>query len=130
MIPLSAIPWRKLRKTGSSAYVIFLDSSSLERALASTSKPRTSSEEPSGLAHYYAFYDSLRSPLDSVRALTDSFEVYEYEQAQKSKYRKEEAIVDADGFTLVTRGVAYGKRLEVVLTKIKAIGGAAQVRYS
>jgi ribosomal RNA-processing protein 7 len=118
LISLSATPWRKLRKTGSSAYVIFLDSSSLERALASTSKPRpwpTSSEKPSGLAHYYALYDSLRPPLDSVRAFADSsIEVYEYQQVkkkQKSKYRKGEAVVDADGFTLVTRGGAYGKTL-------------------
>ena len=118
LIPLPASRCRKLRKTGSSAYVIFLDSSSLERALASTSKPRawpTSSEEPSGLAHYRALYDSLRPPLDAVRAFADSsIEVYEYEQAkkkQKSKYRKGEAIVDADGFTLVTRGGAYGKTL-------------------
>ena len=118
LIHLPATPCRRLRKTGSSAYVIFLDSSSLERALASTSKPRTwptSSEEPSGLAHYRALYDSLRPPLDAVRAFADSsIEVYEYEQAkkkQKSKYRKGEAIVDADGFTLVTRGGAYGKTL-------------------
>ena len=41
-------------------------------------------------------------------------EVYEYnlaKQMQKSKYRKGEAIVDGDGFTLVTRGGAYGKTL-------------------
>ena len=118
LIPLPATSCRRLRKTGSSAYVIFLDSSSLERALASTSKPRTwptSPDEPSGLAHYRALYDSLRPPLDAVRAFADSaIEVYEYEQAkkkQKSKYRKGEAIVDADGFTLVTRGGAYGKTL-------------------
>ena len=52
LTPLSATPWRKLRKTASSAYVIFLDSPSIERALASTSTPRiwpTSSEEPSVL---------------------------------------------------------------------------------
>jgi len=117
VIPLPSTSLRKLRKTGSSAYVIFLDSSSLERALASTSKPRTwpTSEEPCGLAHYHAVYDSLRPPLDAVRSFADSsIEVYEYERAkkqQKSKYRKGEAIVDADGFTLVTRGGAYGKTL-------------------
>ena len=41
-------------------------------------------------------------------------ELYEYElqkTKQKSKYRKGEAIVDEDGFTLVTRGGAYGKTL-------------------
>ncbi|KAF9480187.1 hypothetical protein BDN70DRAFT_877942 [Pholiota conissans] len=118
VIPLPAQPLRHFRKTGSSAYVIFLDSSSLERALASTSKPRAwpkSSEEPSGLAHYRALYDSLRPPLDAVRAFADSsIELYEYELAkskQKSKYRKGEAVVDEDGFTLVTRGGAYGKTL-------------------
>lgn len=43
-----------------------------------------------------------------------SLEFYEYELAkkkQKSKYRKGEAIVDEDGFTLVTRGGAYGQTL-------------------
>ncbi|KAF8967418.1 ribosomal RNA-processing protein 7-domain-containing protein [Flammula alnicola] len=118
IIPLPSRPLRNFRKTGSSAYVIFLDSSSLDRALASTSKPRawpTSPEELYGLAHYRALYDSLRPPLDAVRAFADSsVEVHEYELAkskQKSKYRKGEAIVDEDGFTLVTRGGAYGKTL-------------------
>ncbi|PPQ78911.1 hypothetical protein CVT25_002371 [Psilocybe cyanescens] len=118
VIPLPSPTLRKFRKTGSSAYVIFLDSSSLDRALASTSKPRawpSSDEEPSGLSHYRALYDALRPPLDAVRAFADSsIEVYEYELAksrQKSKYRKGEAIVDDDGFTLVTRGGAYGKTL-------------------
>ncbi|PPQ70808.1 hypothetical protein CVT26_014052 [Gymnopilus dilepis] len=116
--PLPSQPLRKFHKTGFSAYVVFLDSSSLDRALASTSKPRAwtaSSEEPSGLAHYRALYDSLRPPLDAVQIFADStIEVYEYEQAkkrQKSKYHKGEAVVDEDGFTLVTRGGAYGKTL-------------------
>ncbi|KAH9482217.1 Ribosomal RNA-processing protein 7-like protein A [Psilocybe cubensis] len=118
VIPLPTRPLRKFRKTGSSAYVIFLDTSSLDRALASTSKPRTwptSDDEPSGLGHYRAMYEAARPPLDAVRAYADTFvEVYEYELAksrQKSKYRKGEAIVDEDGFTLVTRGGAYGKTL-------------------
>ncbi|KAJ3506805.1 hypothetical protein NLJ89_g6661 [Agrocybe chaxingu] len=118
IIPLPTQPLRKIGRTGRSAHVIFLDSSSLERALASASKPRawpTSSEEPSGLSHYQALYSSLRPPLDSVRAYADSFlEVHEYnlaKQRQKSKYRKGEAIVDEDGFTLVTRGGAYGQTL-------------------
>ena len=41
-------------------------------------------------------------------------ELFEYEQEKKkqnSKYRKGEAIVDDDGFTLVTRGGAYGQTL-------------------
>jgi hypothetical protein len=41
-------------------------------------------------------------------------EVYEYnvlKEKQKARYKKGEAIVDEDGFTLVTRGGAYGKTL-------------------
>ena len=116
--PLPERPLRVLRKTGRSAHVVFLDSSSLERALAST-KPRrwptAAGEEPSGLEHYIALYDSLRPPLDAVRDFADSsIALYEYELAKKkrkSKYRKGEAIVDEDGFTLVTRGGAYGQTL-------------------
>jgi ribosomal RNA-processing protein 7 len=118
LIPLPSQPVRRLRKTGLTAHVVFLDSSSLDLALASTSKPRpwpVSSEEPSGLSHYRSLYESLRPPLDSVKAYSDSsIELYEYELAkkkQKSKYRKGEAIVDDDGFTLVTRGGAYGQTL-------------------
>ena len=118
VVPLPSQPLRRLRKTGLTAHVVFLDSSSLDLALASTSKPRqwpVSSEEPSGLSHYRSLYDSLRPPLDSVKAHSDSsIELYEYELAkkkQKSKYRKGEAIVDDDGFTLVTRGGAYGQTL-------------------
>lgn len=123
VIPLPSPPLRKLRKTGLTAHVVFLDVSSLERALASTSKPRawpfsassSSAGEPCGLAHYQALYASLRPPLDSVKAFADSaMEVYEYnvqKEKQKSKYKKGEAIVDEDGFTLVTRGGAYGKTL-------------------
>jgi ribosomal RNA-processing protein 7 len=118
VIPLPSQPLRRLRKTGLSAHVVFLDSSSLDLALASTSKLRpwpTSSEEPSGLSHYRSLYDSLRPPLDIVKAHSDSsIELYEYELAkkkQKSKYRKGEAIVDDEGFTLVTRGGAYGQTL-------------------
>ena len=120
LIPLPVPPLRKLRKTGLTAHVVFLDVSSLERALASTSEPRAwpfsaSAGEPCGLAHYQAMYASLRPPLDSVKAFADSaMEVYEYnvqKEKQKSKYKKGEAIVDEDGFTLVTRGGAYGKTL-------------------
>ena len=56
---------------------------------------------------------SLRPPLDVVKAHADSWMAhFEYEQARKkqqSKYKKGEAIVDEDGFTLVTRGGAYGQ---------------------
>lgn len=115
--PLPSVPLRTLRKTGGLAYIIFLDSSSLDRAVNTLSKPRSwpTTEEPSGLAHYLALYDSLRPPLDVVQEHADTYiEAYEYELAkakQKSQYRKGEAIVDEDGFTLVTRGGAYGQTL-------------------
>ncbi|KAJ7164952.1 ribosomal RNA-processing protein 7-domain-containing protein [Mycena filopes] len=118
LIPLpSKQSLRRLRPTGRSAHIVFLDASSLERALAPQPKARPwpSSEEPSGVAHYAALFDSLRPPLDAVRAHADSaMELFEFElkqTKQQSKYRKGEAIVDEDGFTLVTRGGAYGQTL-------------------
>ncbi|KAF7342027.1 Ribosomal RNA-processing protein 7 like protein [Mycena venus] len=118
VIPLPSKPLRRLRPTGRTAHLVFLDASSLERALAPQPKTRpwpATSEEPSGLAHYAALYDSLRPPLDIVREHADSaMELYEFElkqTKQQTKYRKGEAIVDEDGFTLVTRGGAYGQTL-------------------
>ncbi|KAG6845489.1 hypothetical protein H0H87_008386 [Tephrocybe sp. NHM501043] len=118
VVPLPTAPLRVLRPTGRSAHLIFLDSSSLQRALSLATKPRpwpTISEEPSGLAHYVSLYESLRPPLDAVREHADSsiiaFEYDVQKAKQKSKYRKGEAIVDDDGFTLVTRGGAFGKTL-------------------
>ncbi|EKM79822.1 hypothetical protein AGABI1DRAFT_119894 [Agaricus bisporus var. burnettii JB137-S8] len=121
VVPLPTVPLRTLRKTGGTAHVVFLDSSSLDRAVNSLSKPRSwpttteEQEEPIGLSHYISLYDSLRPPLDAVREHADtSIEVFEYELAkakQKSQYRKGEAVVDEDGFTLVTRGGAYGQTL-------------------
>ncbi|KAJ6588503.1 ribosomal RNA-processing protein 7-domain-containing protein [Mycena capillaripes] len=117
VIPLPSKPLRRLRTTGRTAHLVFLDASSLERALAPQPKTRpwSISEEPSGVAHYAALYDSLRPPLDIVRAHADSaMELFEFElkqTKQQSKYRKGEAIVDEDGFTLVTRGGAYGQTL-------------------
>ncbi|KAJ7031605.1 ribosomal RNA-processing protein 7-domain-containing protein [Mycena alexandri] len=117
IIPLPSKPLRRLRPTGRSAHLVFLDASSLERALAPQPKARPwpASEEPSGVAHYAALFDSLRPPLDTVRAHADSaMELFEFElkqTKQQSKYRKGEAIVDEDGFTLVTRGGAYGQTL-------------------
>ncbi|KAJ7099726.1 ribosomal RNA-processing protein 7-domain-containing protein [Mycena epipterygia] len=117
VIPLPSKPLRRLRHTGRSAHLVFLDASSLDRALAPQPKTRPwpASEEPSGLAHYAALHDSLRPPLDIVREHADSaMELFEFElkqTKQKSKYRKGEAIVDEDGFTLVTRGGAYGQTL-------------------
>ena len=118
VVPLPSIRLRTLRRTGLTAYVVFLDASSLSRALKPPQKPYAwpvDSETPLGLAHYSTLYSSLRPPLDVVRAHADSWmEAFEFEQAkerQESKYHKGEAIVDEDGFTLVTRGGAYGKTL-------------------
>ncbi|KAJ3907999.1 ribosomal RNA-processing protein 7-domain-containing protein [Lentinula edodes] len=117
ILPLPSMPLRKLRRTGQTAHVVFLDTSSLDRFFsASHTKPRSwpnSSEEPSGLSHYLALSDSLRPPLDAVRQHANSaMDLYEFELAKskrQSKYKKGEAIVDEDGFTLVTRGGAYGQ---------------------
>lgn len=118
VVPLPQAPHRTIRKTGLTAYVVFLDTSSVDRVSSLASKTRswpTSSEEPSGLAHYTAMFRNLRPPLDSIQQHVDTYmELFEYKLAkskQKSQYRKGEAIVDEDGFTLVTRGGAYGKTL-------------------
>jgi ribosomal RNA-processing protein 7 len=126
VIPLPVPSIRRLRRTGHTAHVIFLDASSCSRALALASpKIQTSrayswpkdTSAPLGLDHYTALYDALRPPLDIILAHANtSIELFDYEQEEKrrtvqreSKYRKGEAIVDEDGFTLVTRGGAYGK---------------------
>jgi len=116
--PLPSPELRTFRRTGQTAHVVFLDASSLTRALTAPSKPRpwpTDTSVPLGLAHYTELHASLRPPLDVVKAHADSWmEHFEWEEArkkQKSKYRKGEAIVDEDGFTLVVRGGAYGKTL-------------------
>ncbi|KAF8638617.1 hypothetical protein AX17_002158 [Amanita inopinata Kibby_2008] len=123
VLPLPPLSVRRLRRTGRTAHVVFLDSSSLDRVLSlsssssSTPKPRQwpTSSEPHGLSHYLALYDALRPPLDSVREHAASYmRVYDYQiekGKQKSRYKKGEAIVDEDGFTLVTRGGAYGQTL-------------------
>jgi len=116
VVPLPSRPIRTFRRTGSTAHIVFTDASSLLRALAPSKKDRPwqmDSESPTGLAHYAALHASLRPPLDVVKVHADSYmELFDYEQEkkkQKSKYRKGEAIVDDDGFTLVTRGGAYGQ---------------------
>ncbi|KAF7971719.1 hypothetical protein HWV62_20085 [Athelia sp. TMB] len=131
---------RTLRRTGGSAHIVFLDPSSLDRAIAIPAKPRpwptaltssvgatkskTSASEanaaadasPCGLAHYLAQHAALRPPLDAVREHADTYmALFEHNLAlskhAQGKYKKGEAIVDEDGFTLVTRGGAYGKTL-------------------
>lgn len=117
IVPLPKAELRTLRKAGRTAYVIFLDSSSLSSALAEPHKPRRwpSSTEPRGLAHYAALHAAQRPAMDAVRAHAESvillWDWEEEAKKQKSKYKKGEAIVDEDGFTLVVRGGAYGKTL-------------------
>ncbi|KAL0576961.1 hypothetical protein V5O48_005032 [Marasmius crinis-equi] len=138
VVPLPVKTRRRLRKTGQTAHVVFLDSSSLERSLSTApQKPRTwpvSDEEPRGIAHYVAMYDSVRPPLDAIREHADTYmQLFDFEAAQakqKSKYRKGEAIVDEDGFTLVTRGGAYGQTLgggvAVATKKFQETGEASE----
>jgi ribosomal RNA-processing protein 7 len=129
VVPLPTIALRHMRRTGSTAHIVFTSAQGLSAALSlpstSTSDTEclvwpkfkaTSAAEPSGLAHYKAKYRTLRPPLVAVREhANSSMEVFEYRQAleskQNSKYKKGEAIVDEDGFTLVTRGGAYGQTL-------------------
>jgi ribosomal RNA-processing protein 7 len=128
VVPLPSVPLRSLRKTGHTAHVLFLDASSCDRALA-LAHPQQSSknpvlwptlgdeERPRGLAHYVAQYEAARPPLEAVRAHTDSamarfdFDLAARKAAlrRESKYKKGEALVDEDGFTLVVRGGAYGQ---------------------
>ncbi|KAK7029423.1 hypothetical protein VNI00_014677 [Paramarasmius palmivorus] len=139
VVPLPSRPLRRLRKTGQTVHVIFLDSSSLDRTLSTAPQksrpwPVLADEEPSGLEHYTALYDSLRPPLDAIREHADTWmELFEFEAQkakQKSKYRKGEAIVDEDGFTLVTRGGAYGQTLgggvAVATKKFQETGEASE----
>ncbi|KAJ3828291.1 ribosomal RNA-processing protein 7-domain-containing protein, partial [Lentinula raphanica] len=137
VFPLPSISLRNMRKTGQTAHVVFLDTSSLDRFFsASHTKPRPwpTSEEPSGLSHYFALYDSLRPPLDAVRQHANTaMDLYEFELAKSkrvSKYKKGEAIVDEDGFTLVTRGGAYGQTVgggvAVATKKFQETGEASE----
>ncbi|KAH9927077.1 ribosomal RNA-processing protein 7-domain-containing protein [Epithele typhae] len=116
--PLPAPALRHVRRTGHTAFVVFLDASSLARALTPPPKPPawpTDAAAPRGLEHFTALYRAARPPLDVVRAHADSWvAAFEHAQAaarQGGKYRMGEAVVDEDGFTLVTRGGAYGKTL-------------------
>ena len=126
VVPLPPGP-PPLWTSGQTAHIIFLDESSLSIALdlpknkAKKYKWPPSSHEggvPTGLARFTAMYDARRPPLSVARNHADSYmEDYEnkLEAAKRadsrSKYKKGEAIVDEDGFTLVTRGGAYGATL-------------------
>jgi len=119
---LPTISTRPIRPSGKAIYVVYVDESSVQRALSatqSTSSPTSTlwpnSSASRGIARYSAVYDCRRPPLATVRAHADtSLEFFDYQQAErkahlKSQYKKGEAIVDDDGFTLVTRGGAYGQ---------------------
>jgi len=125
--PLPIAPLRTLRRTGQTAHVVFLDASSCTRALTLAQahagvKPilwptNADEERPRGLAHYIKRYESARPPLDAVRTHADSaiarfdFDLAARKAAlrRESKYKKGEALVDEDGFTLVARGGTYGQ---------------------
>ena len=125
VIPLPVIPHRTLRRTGHTAHIIFLDASSCTRALALArpgAKPTPwpvdgDMECPRGLAHYVLQYEAERPSLDAVRTHADSVVArFDFDLAarraalrRESKYKKGEALVDDDGFTLVVRGGAYGQ---------------------
>ena len=120
VVPLPTVALRTLRPSGQNCHVVFLDPSSAESALASSHihKPRpwpSDPEVPTGLSHYLAQYDAARPPLDLIREhARTAMDLYDYQKEkdrQKSKYKKGEAVVDEEGFTLVTRGGAYGKTL-------------------
>jgi ribosomal RNA-processing protein 7 len=120
VVPLPTVPLRTLRRSGQNCHLVFLDSASAESALASShiQKPRpwpSDPDAPTGLSHYLAQYDAIRPPLDVIREhARTAVNLYDYQKEkdkQRSKYKKGEAIVDEDGFTLVTRGGAYGKTL-------------------
>lgn len=125
VIPLPTANIRHLRKTGAIGHIVFSSSKGLDSvfSLPASSLPlqwpkfkANSAAEPSGLSHYIAQYRALRPPLQLIKEHADSsMEVFEYQQAQanknRSKYKKGEAIMDEDGFTLVTRGGAYGQTL-------------------
>jgi ribosomal RNA-processing protein 7 len=129
-LPSASTPPRTLRPSGKTAHLIWLDESSLQRCLAALTSsppkklkwpPASSNEDPtptpSGLSHYLQQHTLSRPPLSSLRAHVDSYmALYDYALLQQkrrlqkeSKYRKGEAIVDEDGFTLVVRGGAYGQ---------------------
>ena len=125
IVPLPVIPHRTLRRTGHTAHILFLDASSCTRALALArpgAKPIQwpvdgDTECPRGLAHYILQYEADRPSLDAVREHADSAVArFDFDLAARkaalrrdSKYKKGEALVDEDGFTLVVRGGAYGQ---------------------
>ncbi|KAJ1308697.1 hypothetical protein OPQ81_004388 [Rhizoctonia solani] len=120
--PLINASLRRSSNSGRTAHVVFLDESSLSRALSvpSSSKnalpwpPADTSAEPRGLGLYFKRHQALRPALDTVSTHVDAYmQRFDFEQAAKrasaSQYKKGVPIIDEDGFELVTRGGAYGK---------------------
>ena len=123
VVPLPPYP-PSLWTSGHAAHIVFLDESSLSVALelpknrSKKYKWPPSSDDggvPTGLARFTAMYDARHPPLSVARDHADSYmEDYsrKAESAKlavaQSRYKKGEGIVDEDGFTLVTRGGAYG----------------------
>ncbi|CAE6455283.1 unnamed protein product [Rhizoctonia solani] len=120
--PLIDTSLRRSSNSGRTAHVVFLDESSLSRALSlpSSSKnalswpPADTSAEPRGLGLYLKRHQSLRPALDTVSTHVDAYmQRFDFEQAAKraaaSEYKKGVPVIDEDGFELVTRGGAYGK---------------------
>jgi ribosomal RNA-processing protein 7 len=126
VVPLPPSP-PPLRVSGQTAHIIFLDESSLSMTLSLPKNkfkkykwPPSPGEDgvPTGLARFTAMFDARHPPLSVARDHVDTY-MEDYEKkvetaklaAAQLKYKKGEAIVDQDGFTLVTRGGAYGATL-------------------
>ncbi|CAE6530661.1 unnamed protein product [Rhizoctonia solani] len=119
--PLIDTSPRRSNNSGRTAHIVFLDESSLSRALSlSSSKnalswpPADTSAEPRGLGLYLKRHQALRPALDTVSKHVDAYmQRFDFEQTAKraaaSEYKKGVPIIDEDGFELVTRGGAYGK---------------------
>lgn len=119
--PLIDASLRMPDRSGRTAHIVFLDESSLGRALSLASSkntlswpPADTSAEPRGLALYLKRHNRSRPALDDVSSHVDTYmQRFDFDQAAKraaaTEYKKGVPIVDEDGFELVTRGGAYGK---------------------
>ncbi|KAG8722832.1 Ribosomal RNA-processing protein 7 [Ceratobasidium sp. 394] len=121
-VPLIDVSLRRAERSGRTAHIVFLDESSLGRALSLPSSSKTAlawpppdtSAEPRGLSLYLKRHKSSRPALDVVSSHVDTYmQRFDYDQNAKraaaTQYKKGVPIVDEDGFELVTRGGAYGK---------------------
>ena len=130
--PLPMHDIRRLHATGQTAYCVFIDKVTLDRALIWMHKstevgvkwPKVlSTEAPIGFEHYLAKHRSLRPPLAIVKEHADtSLEAYEDRKAKAERPKNATAnkggpIVDEDGFTLVTRKGKPSRTGHAVMTK-------------